>query len=142
MLDLKSLQEADRRCRKGFRYQAEEQDRWRSFYAYAAEGMNWAGDCDDLAATALEFVTRSFYGNKALLAHCYRLQVASPQCPAGSPYDHMVAAVRCDDGKVYVLGDTFGAIYPISQSKHRVFAFNRLSEGLTWRMDDGHLLRP
>lgn len=110
---------ADRRARAGFRYQTDGVfDTWRSHADQVLAGEAWVGDCDDLASTVLDLLTRQGLP----LDRAFRLLVASGDAPG---FDHLVGAVRTLDGFV-VVGDTFGGAYPAGAMAHRAFAYQCL----------------
>lgn len=113
---------ADQLARAGFRYQGDGLfDTWRSHADAALAGELWAGDCDDLASTVLDLVTRQGLA----LDRTYRLLVSSTGAPG---FDHMVAAVQAEDGAFLLVGDTFGGAYPAGRMRHLPVKYQRLDE--------------
>lgn len=108
----------DRDARRNFTYRAEPGDSWRSHAEDVRAARKWAGDCDDLASTALDLM-----GIAGLaLEDRYRLVVKSV-----NGY-HMVGCAVDAEGQFWIVGDTFRACYPASLMAHKPVEYNRLSE--------------
>lgn len=120
----------DSAARKKFTYvtdkeQYNEVDQWTSHADEVLAGKAWKDDCDGLTATVLDLLARDGYDPSLM----YRAMVASPQ--SGGEIDHMIGI--CSDGTtLYVVGDTFGPIYKIKQTQHKIIAVSRVSEGIKW----------
>lgn len=96
-------------------------DTWRSHADEVLAGKEWQGDCDDLAHTALDLMARA----GAPLTSLCRLTVYASSNAAG----HMVGAALDDDGKWWIVGDTYAAEpYAGTAMLHTPKDFNRLSE--------------
>lgn len=120
-MDTDAIRAIDARVRRRFTYLAETGDNWRSHAEAVLKGQAWAGDCDDLASTALDLLGQG----GVVLDDRYRLVVSSTG--AKKP-DHMVACARADDGVFLIVGDTFKPAYPASAMRHRGVFYNRLNE--------------
>lgn len=134
-ITIAQLRYADKVARAHFTYKADgtrpEENTWRSLADEALAGKSWVGDCDDLASTALDILTRTLPDDA--LDKCFRLEVASPDCPAGVPFDHMIGAVMLPGLNLWIIGDTFGEAYPASRMPHRIVNYSKLSEGTVWK---------
>lgn len=122
MLSRTSIENVDKLARERFTYKADPvlKDTWRSHAKQVLAGEAWSGDCDDLASTVLDLLGR----NGVALEDRYRLYVASDK---SDTVDHMVAAVRANDGDIYVVGDTFAPIYKLNRMAHRLLGSEKLS---------------
>lgn len=124
---------ADKAAKSNFTYEADgDGDTWRSHAEAALARRPWSGDCDDLASTALDLLTR-WDGNMPL-DRLFRLCVASPDCPRDLFYDHMVAGYKDEKGNLFIFGDTFTHACHVSRSPHKVRRYACLSEGIVWRV--------
>lgn len=125
------IKKIDYTCRQHFTYLADGVvDTWRTHLAEVEAGKGWQGDCDDLTSTTLDDLTR----NGLLLVNAYRLLVSST---GGKVVDHMIGCVEDEDGKWWIVGDTFGECYSAGSCPHALIEYNRLSEhdanGAIWR---------
>lgn len=112
------LKDADRKARKNFVYQGETKDEWRSMAKEALSGKTWRGDCDDLASTACHLAIMAGRPMKDLW-------FAMVSSTGGKKVDHMVGIARSEKA-FYIIGDTFGPIYPASQMQHSLLFVHRL----------------
>lgn len=109
-------------------------DNWRSHADDVLAGRHWEGDCDDLASTALDLMMRGVPGIPQ--DKLFRMCVKTRQCPAGVPFDHMVAGCLVRPGALVLFGDTFGDPQFYAHSTHRVIRYASVAEGVVWR--NGH----
>lgn len=109
---LEIVQKADAQARKRFTYKSDKpgEDQWRSSANLALQDKPWSGDCDDLASTACDIATRRGVPLKHLWFACVSSQ-------NNKKIDHMIAFYN-HNGKLYVIGDTFGPCYPIAGMSH------------------------
>lgn len=120
------LAQVDTRARAKFTYVADVQmDRWRSHADDVERGAAWEGDCDDLASTVLDLLGRAGLD----LEDRYRLTVSVGR---NGVVDHMVTAARDDDGRFWILGDTFAGSYRAEDMRHEPISYNHLTEK-AWR---------
>jgi hypothetical protein len=95
-------------------------DQWRSHADDVLAGRAWAGDCDDMASTVLDLLGREGLA----LDRRFRMWVAS----RGTMIDHMVACAVDDQGRFWIVGDTFAPAYPAGDMRH--------SPMQSWRLDE------
>lgn len=149
-LDEATIIEADRIARGMWTYRMTRADNahWRSHAADVFEDTPWSGHCVDLSETTLDVLVKLIKarGDNPDYTKMYRLIVRSAIDMYAGP-DHMVAAVKLDDGSVWIVGDTFGPAYPIERSPHHLAQFqgqvvesSKVSEGTTWRWGVADLL--
>lgn len=107
------LKQADALARKNHEYAYDKpgEDQWRSFANVALQGKKWYGDCDDLASTTCDIAVRLGVPLKNL----WFVHVSSTR---NGRTDHMIAFGKDEKGKLWVIGDTFGPCYPVSQMSH------------------------
>lgn len=117
-----ALKAADAKARRNFIYTSEQGDKWRSFAVEALEGRSWRGDCDDLTSTAADIAIRMGIKKEQL----WFAVVATGQSGAGKA-DHLVALAKDEKGKWWVIGDTFGAMYPLASMKHELLEVHNLA---------------
>lgn len=118
-MDLDLINRWDRRARERWRYLADAADAWRSHADDVLAGRAWRGDCDDLASTALDLLARA----GCPLDRLWRLIVT-----AAGGQRHMVGCVQADDGRLWIVGDTFGACYRAESMAHSPVQSCRLDE--------------
>lgn len=112
------IRDADRRARRGFTYVADKVDTWRSHAAAVKANQPWRGDCDDLASTVTHLCIEAGVSMKDL----WFAMVSSTK---NGKVDHLIALVRVD-GKAYVIGDTFGLVYPMATMPHQLLFIHRM----------------
>lgn len=101
-------------------------DDWRSHADDVLAGKHWKDDCDGLASTVLDLLARDGYDPSLM----YRAVVDSTG--KGDKIDHFVGIVS-DGSELFVVGDTFGPVYPIKEMRHKLVAVSRVSEGIHWQ---------
>jgi len=114
----------DAKVRQKFTYKNDEVDRWRSFSEEVNKGSRWEGDCDDLAMTTIDLLSKAGADPK----HLGRGLVSSE---GGKRIDHMIAFAKDDKGQLWVVGDTFGSAYHVDAMQHKCIYANVISEGIT-----------
>lgn len=112
------LRKADRVARKNFVYKSETVDKWRSHSIDAAKGKTWYGDCDDLASTACHLAVNAGIPLKDLW-------FAMVDSKGGRTVDHCVGVARVGEA-FYIIGDTFGPMYPAGRMEHKLIFAHRL----------------
>lgn len=115
------LTEADRMARAKFTYKRETRDEWRSFARDVKEGKSWSGDCDDLASTVAHLAIESGFPMN-------QIWFALVSSKRDKTIDHMIAIAQ-DQGRFYVIGDTFGPVYPFASMQHNLLYVHRLGSG-------------
>lgn len=119
------LKSADAKARRNFIYTKEDRDTWRSFADYALAGQRWRGDCDDLTSTTAEIAIRLGARKNQL----WFAVVATGQ--EGNKPDHLVGLAKDENGKWWVIGDTFKPIYALASMKHELLEIHNLA----WAID-------
>lgn len=117
-----------------FTYTSDKVENWRS---HATELLvdkkyHMKDDCDGLASTVLDLLARSGVPLKNL----WRVVVKSPQADANTYIDHMIGMVKLDNGRRYIVGDTFsqGKPVPVDRCPHTLVETSCLEEGIMWRV--------
>ncbi len=105
------IKQIDAQARHRFTYLADAVDEWRSHADDVKANRQWEGDCDDLASTTLDLLSQ----NGMSPENMYRVMVSST---GGTIIDHMIGYARDDPGVLWVVGDTFGASYKVSDMSH------------------------
>lgn len=124
-MDSNKFIEADTKARAKFTYVSDGVfDTWRSHTDEALANHDWSGDCDDLASTVLDILTREGLA----LTDCWRLMVSSRHT---GTMDHMIACAIDDKGEFWIIGDTFGAAYHAEKLKHQPIDFQRMDKADT-----------
>lgn len=116
------LKAADAKARRNFIYTSEPGDKWRSFADYALANERWRGDCDDLTSTAADIAIRMGIKKHQL----WFAVVATGQAGRGKA-DHLVGLAKDENGKWWVIGDTFGPIYPLASMQHELLEVHNLA---------------
>jgi hypothetical protein len=131
-MNINDVQTLEHKLRQGFSYQADfastpAENHWRSYYEKAAAGETWSGNCSDLTSTILDGLCRGGLN----LSDGYFLAVFDYLQHGG----HAVGCVKTDDGRMWVVGDTFATqSYPAETMRHKPDIYHRLSEPVTeWR---------
>lgn len=119
------IRHCDSVARRRFTYREDGKiDEWRSHADEALAGEPYADDCDGLASTAIDLCCRAGLPE----ADAYRLAVFASSDGSG----HMVACATDDDGRMWIIGDTFRSAYRAEQIQHKSNIYRRLSES-PWR---------
>lgn len=117
------------RAKYTYKYDRPEKDEWRSRHTEVLAGKPWQGDCDDLASTTAYMLTK--YGLP--LSSAWLCLVDSS---GDGKIDHAIAMCKDDEGKTWVIGDTFGqnlgGAYPLKQMKHALKKWCRYDDILMW----------
>lgn len=125
----KKLIRWDQEARKNWTYEFDDKqfgksDDWRSHANAVLAGKHWRDDCDGLASTIIDLLIRDGYPPKYL----FRCVVSSKRT---DKIDHFIG-LASDGEKLWVIGDTFGPVYPIQKIKHRIIAVSPLTKGILW----------
>lgn len=108
-------------------------DSWRSHAVKLLDDRDYVmrDDCDGLASTVLHLLQLDGWNNENL----YRAMVKTIQAQPTDWIDHMIGIVRDDDGKMWIVGDTFGPPVALLSNAygHKIVATSRVSEGAKWR---------
>jgi hypothetical protein len=128
---LNKLIKWDSAARKYYTYEYDKvlygkSDKWVSKADDVLAGKAWKGDCDDLGSTVLDLLLRDGYPKKYL----YRCLVNTKGFT--DKIDHFIA-LASDGNAMYVIGDTFGPIYPLKKIKHKIVAVSNVTDGLKWK---------
>jgi len=119
----------DLQARKRYTYKKDPvgQDRWRSHHKEVLANAHWEDDCDSLASTVANLLMMEGQpANKLWFAH------VDTNDRDEIPLDHMIAFAECREGKLWVIGDTFGPRYPAETMKHQLVKACNLKNILAW----------
>lgn len=120
---------ADSLVRKNWTYLSDEHDTWRVHTSTVLNNQIWLGDCDDIATTTLEVLARAGQPRDkmwlVLVAAqlSYRIQ---------GRLDHLVAIVQDSEGEFWVVGDTNGKVYRLSDMTYRPIVYTDMNT-LDWK---------
>lgn len=99
-------------------------DEWRSSANSVLVDHAFADDCDGLAMTTIDLLTRNNYP----IGDLFLVLVSTT---GGQFSDHMVGAARGADGRLWVVGDAMApGAYPLSEMKWRLVAFMPVEIGM------------
>lgn len=115
-----TIKTADSRVRDDFTYSSDIIDTWR---VHSHEVMNtraWAGDCDDLATTALDMLARQ---GQPLDRMWLVLVAAKQSSKVSGRLDHLIAIVEDDQGRFWIVGDTSEVTVELKFMKYRPLAY-------------------
>jgi hypothetical protein len=126
----KKLIKWDQEARKNWTYEFDNKqfgktDDWRSHANAVLAGKHWRDDCDGLASTIIDLLVRDGYPPNKL----WRCVVSSKKT---DKIDHFIGLAH-DGEQMYVIGDTFGPIYPVKKIPHRIIAVSNLTDGIKWK---------
>lgn len=99
-------------------------DTWTSYAREVNQGLNFAGDCDDWAMTALELLMQRGWPKNRL----YRALVSST---GNGVIDHMIGIAELPNGERWTVGDTFGAPRRVTGDRagpHKILQTSRMDE--------------
>jgi predicted transglutaminase-like cysteine proteinase len=116
----------DGRARWNFTYEADGAiDNWLSHADEVLRDVPWKDDCDGLASTVIDLCCRAGLKEE----NAFRLAVFASSDGSG----HMVGCVITDDGRIWIVGDTFvNEPYLAQNMRHKPHIYRRLSESV-WR---------
>jgi hypothetical protein len=131
-MQVSDLLKYDAWVRENFVYLADPEnlDSWRSHLHEVTEqhDKEWNGDCDDLASTTLDALSRVW--DTALL---WRALVRAEGSPGNVFVDHMIGLARMPGGPLYIVGDTFGSPCLTTQRGHKIQMVSQVSAGVSWK---------
>ena len=133
---MKSAQiiETDAYVRKNFVYRPDPDlaDTWRSHVSELSSQRPWHGDCDDLTSTLLDQLSQL-----GVPLHDLFMLMVSTSFKIDHA-NHLVGAVLDDEGRFWIVGDTFRPAYRAESIQHIGIKYRRLNE---WGVDGRPLLR-
>lgn len=119
----------DLSARKRYTYKRDpdKQDRWYSYHKVVLANQHWADDCDSLASTVANLLFLEGQPlDKMWFAH------VDTNDRDDKPLDHMIAFAECREGKLWVIGDTFGPRYPAENMRHQLVKACKLTDIRKW----------
>lgn len=125
-MNSKRIVEIDALCRSKFTYLKDKGDDWQLHVDDVKANRPWKGDCEDLAFTTMQYL----YNEGVTSNHLARLMVSTTN---NKIIDHMVALVKDDNSKIWVVGDTNGPAYLLEAMYYSPLMISLASDGIDWK---------